>query len=100
MPSVGWADVLTQSLHFTGDQSRIFLPAAEPVSALSGLSLQFSAAAPEQRSFQPCPPEVVFQNYSPSEVCEVPLVLRNRDKVSAGTGGLTLCWKRRAEKGG
>ncbi|XP_063024385.1 hydrocephalus-inducing protein homolog [Melospiza melodia melodia] len=42
---------------------------------------KFSAAAPEQRSFQPCPPEVVFQNYSPGEVCEVPLVLRNRDKV-------------------
>ncbi|XP_066413817.1 hydrocephalus-inducing protein homolog [Molothrus aeneus] len=42
---------------------------------------KFSAADPEQSSIQPCPPEVVFQNYSPSEVCEVPLVLRNRDKV-------------------
>uniref|UniRef100_A0A8U8B5N0 HYDIN/VesB/CFA65-like Ig-like domain-containing protein n=1 Tax=Geospiza parvula TaxID=87175 RepID=A0A8U8B5N0_GEOPR len=42
---------------------------------------KFSAAKPEQSSFQPCPPEVVFQNYSPGEVCEVPLLLRNRDKV-------------------
>nr|XP_054497043.1 hydrocephalus-inducing protein-like [Agelaius phoeniceus] len=42
---------------------------------------KFSAADPEQSSIQPCPPEVVFQNYSPNEVCEVPLVLRNRDKV-------------------
>ncbi|XP_071296358.1 hydrocephalus-inducing protein homolog [Agelaius tricolor] len=42
---------------------------------------KFSAADPEQSSIQPCPPEVVFQNYSPNEVCEVPLILRNRDKV-------------------
>ncbi|TRZ17353.1 hypothetical protein HGM15179_009768 [Zosterops borbonicus] len=40
-----------------------------------------SAADPEQSSFQPCPPEVVFQNYTPGEVCEVPVLLRNRDKV-------------------
>ncbi|CAN8186584.1 unnamed protein product [Coccothraustes coccothraustes] len=40
-----------------------------------------SAADPEQSSFQPCPPEVVFQNYSPGEVCEMPVVLRNRDRV-------------------
>ncbi|XP_058702211.1 hydrocephalus-inducing protein homolog [Poecile atricapillus] len=42
---------------------------------------KFLAADPEQSSFQPCPPEVVFQNYTPGEVCEVPLVLRNMDKV-------------------
>ncbi|XP_039554354.1 hydrocephalus-inducing protein-like, partial [Passer montanus] len=42
---------------------------------------KFLAAEPEQSSFQPCPPEVVFQNYSPGEVYEVPVVLRNRDKV-------------------
>ncbi|XP_066183426.1 hydrocephalus-inducing protein homolog [Sylvia atricapilla] len=39
------------------------------------------AADPEQSSFQPCPPEVVFQNYTPGEVCEMPVLLRNRDKV-------------------
>ncbi|XP_059713712.1 hydrocephalus-inducing protein homolog [Haemorhous mexicanus] len=42
---------------------------------------KFSAANPQQSSFQPCPPEVVFQNFSPGEVCEVPVVLRNRDTV-------------------
>nr|XP_030138199.3 hydrocephalus-inducing protein homolog [Taeniopygia guttata]XP_030138200.3 hydrocephalus-inducing protein homolog [Taeniopygia guttata] len=42
---------------------------------------KLSAPVPEQSSFQPCPPEVVFQNYTPGEVCEVPVVLRNRDKV-------------------
>ncbi|RLV97374.1 hypothetical protein DV515_00011824 [Chloebia gouldiae] len=42
---------------------------------------ELSAADPEQSSFQPCPPEVVFQNYTPGEVCEVPVVLRNRDMV-------------------
>ncbi|XP_064242899.1 hydrocephalus-inducing protein homolog isoform X1 [Passer domesticus] len=42
---------------------------------------KFLAAEPEQSSFQPCPPEVVFQNYTPGEVYEVPVVLRNRDKV-------------------
>lgn len=83
-PSVAWADALTQSLYFTGDQSRMFLPAAEPLPALSCL-LQVSAAGPKQSSLQPCPPEVVFQNYTPGEVYEVPVVLRNRDKVSAGT---------------
>ncbi|XP_053843742.1 hydrocephalus-inducing protein homolog isoform X2 [Vidua macroura] len=42
---------------------------------------KLSAADPEKSSFQPCPPEVVFQNYTPGEVYEVPVVLRNRDKV-------------------
>ncbi|XP_041268409.1 hydrocephalus-inducing protein homolog, partial [Onychostruthus taczanowskii] len=42
---------------------------------------KFLSADPEQRSFQPCPPEVVFQKYTPGEVYEVPVVLRNRDKV-------------------
>ncbi|NWT76775.1 HYDIN protein, partial [Prunella himalayana] len=42
---------------------------------------KFSAADPQQSSFQLCPPEVVFQNYIPGEVCEVPVVLRNRDQV-------------------
>ncbi|XP_032925436.1 hydrocephalus-inducing protein homolog isoform X2 [Catharus ustulatus] len=80
-PSVAWADALTQSLYFTGDQSRMFLPAAEPLPALSCLFLQVSAAGPKQSILLPCPPEVVFQNYTPGEVYEVPVVLRNRDKV-------------------
>ncbi|KAM7040273.1 hydrocephalus-inducing protein homolog [Acridotheres tristis] len=42
---------------------------------------KFSAADPKQSSLLPCPAEVVFQNYSPGEVCEMPVVLRNRDKV-------------------
>uniref|UniRef100_U3JX52 HYDIN/VesB/CFA65-like Ig-like domain-containing protein n=1 Tax=Ficedula albicollis TaxID=59894 RepID=U3JX52_FICAL len=40
------------------------------------------SSGPDHSSIQPCPPEVVFQNYSSGEVCEVPVVLRNRDKVS------------------
>ncbi|XP_009078771.1 PREDICTED: hydrocephalus-inducing protein homolog, partial [Acanthisitta chloris] len=35
----------------------------------------------DQTLFQPFPSEVGFQNYVPSEVCGMPLVLRNRDKV-------------------
>ncbi|XP_038004429.1 hydrocephalus-inducing protein homolog, partial [Motacilla alba alba] len=42
---------------------------------------KLSAADPQQSSFQPCPPEVVFQNYSPGEVYEVPVLLRNRDNI-------------------
>ncbi|NWU39074.1 HYDIN protein, partial [Hylia prasina] len=38
-------------------------------------------SGPEQSSFQPCPAEVVFQNYSPGQLCEMPLLLRNRDTV-------------------
>ncbi|NWU95982.1 HYDIN protein, partial [Upupa epops] len=42
---------------------------------------KFSAVDLEQSLFQPFPSEVVFQNYIPHEVCEVPLILRNTDKV-------------------
>lgn len=49
------------------------------------LHLQFSAADLDKSLFQPFPSEVVFQNYLPCEVYEVPLILRNKDKVSAGT---------------
>ncbi|XP_009468798.1 PREDICTED: hydrocephalus-inducing protein homolog [Nipponia nippon] len=42
---------------------------------------KFSAVDLEQSLFQPFPSEVVFQNYVPCEVYEVPLILRNNDKV-------------------
>ncbi|KAM4672094.1 hydrocephalus-inducing protein homolog [Amazona ochrocephala] len=42
---------------------------------------KFSAADLDESLFQPFPSEVVFQNYLPGEVCEVPLILRNKDKV-------------------
>ncbi|XP_040437218.1 hydrocephalus-inducing protein-like [Falco naumanni] len=42
---------------------------------------KFSAPSPKQHSFQPFPSEVVFQSYVPYEVYEVPLILRNEDKV-------------------
>uniref|UniRef100_A0A8D0FBW4 HYDIN/VesB/CFA65-like Ig-like domain-containing protein n=1 Tax=Strix occidentalis caurina TaxID=311401 RepID=A0A8D0FBW4_STROC len=41
-----------------------------------------SAVDLEQSLFQSFPSEVVFQNYVPFEVYEVPLILRNTDKVS------------------
>ncbi|XP_009996299.1 PREDICTED: hydrocephalus-inducing protein homolog [Chaetura pelagica] len=42
---------------------------------------KFSAVDLEQSLFQPFPTEVVFQNYVPCQVYQVPLVLRNNDKV-------------------
>ncbi|NXQ99391.1 HYDIN protein, partial [Sagittarius serpentarius] len=42
---------------------------------------KFSAVDLEQSLFQPFPSEVVFQSYVPCEVYEVPLILRNNDKV-------------------
>ncbi|KGL84882.1 Hydrocephalus-inducing protein, partial [Tinamus guttatus] len=42
---------------------------------------KFSALDLEQSLFQPFPSEVVFQNYVPCEVYEVPLILRNNDKI-------------------
>ncbi|XP_054055083.1 hydrocephalus-inducing protein homolog isoform X14 [Rissa tridactyla] len=42
---------------------------------------KFSAVDLEQSLFQPFPSEVVFQNYVPCEVYEVPLILRNNDTV-------------------
>ncbi|XP_065590287.1 hydrocephalus-inducing protein homolog [Cyrtonyx montezumae] len=42
---------------------------------------KFSSVDLDQTLFQPFPPEVVFQSYVPCEVYEVPLVLRNNDRV-------------------
>ncbi|NWR27030.1 HYDIN protein, partial [Tachuris rubrigastra] len=42
---------------------------------------KLSAVDAEQTLFHPFPSEVVFQNYVPHKVCEMPLVLRNRDVV-------------------
>lgn len=54
------------------------------------LYLQFSSVDLDQPLFQPFPPEVVFQSYVPCEVYEVPLVLRNNDRVSAGLCGFNI----------
>ncbi|XP_046781643.1 hydrocephalus-inducing protein homolog isoform X4 [Gallus gallus] len=42
---------------------------------------KFSSVDLDQTLFQPFPSEVVFQSYIPCEVYEVPLVLRNNDRV-------------------
>ncbi|XP_073420456.1 hydrocephalus-inducing protein homolog [Dendrobates tinctorius] len=42
---------------------------------------KFSSVDLEQALFQPFPSEIIFQNYIPCETYEVPLVLRNNDKV-------------------
>ncbi|XP_072277434.1 hydrocephalus-inducing protein homolog [Pyxicephalus adspersus] len=42
---------------------------------------KFSTVDMDQALFQPFPSEIVFQNYVPCETYEVPLVLRNNDKV-------------------
>uniref|UniRef100_A0A7M4E0J9 HYDIN axonemal central pair apparatus protein n=1 Tax=Crocodylus porosus TaxID=8502 RepID=A0A7M4E0J9_CROPO len=42
---------------------------------------KFSTVDVDQSLFQPFPSEVVFQNYTPCEIYEVPLILRNNDKV-------------------
>nr|XP_023421731.1 hydrocephalus-inducing protein homolog [Cavia porcellus] len=42
---------------------------------------KFSGVDLDQALFQPFPSEITFQNYIPCEVYEVPLVLRNNDKI-------------------
>ncbi|XP_008833211.1 hydrocephalus-inducing protein homolog [Nannospalax galili] len=42
---------------------------------------KFSGVDLDQALFQPFPSEIIFQNYVPCEVYEVPLVLRNNDKI-------------------
>uniref|UniRef100_A0A8C8TUT7 HYDIN, axonemal central pair apparatus protein n=1 Tax=Peromyscus maniculatus bairdii TaxID=230844 RepID=A0A8C8TUT7_PERMB len=42
---------------------------------------KYSGVDLDQALFQPFPSEIIFQNYSPCEVYEVPLVLRNNDKI-------------------
>ncbi|KAF7242755.1 hypothetical protein EYD10_10907 [Varanus komodoensis] len=41
----------------------------------------FSSVDLDQSLFQPFPSEVIFQNYTPCELYEVPLILRNNDKI-------------------
>lgn len=43
--------------------------------------LQFSQVNIDEPMFQPYPSEVTFQNFEPYKVYEVPLILRNNDKV-------------------
>ncbi|XP_066569678.1 hydrocephalus-inducing protein homolog [Amia ocellicauda] len=42
---------------------------------------KFSTVDIDQAMFQPFPSEIVFQNYTPCETYEVPLTLRNNDKI-------------------
>ncbi|KAG8143779.1 hypothetical protein E2320_000952, partial [Naja naja] len=42
---------------------------------------KFSSVDLDRTLFQPFPSEVVFQNYAPCELYEVPLILRNNDKI-------------------
>uniref|UniRef100_W5LN16 HYDIN axonemal central pair apparatus protein n=1 Tax=Astyanax mexicanus TaxID=7994 RepID=W5LN16_ASTMX len=42
---------------------------------------KFSSLDVDQPLFQPYPSEIVFQNFLPSEMYKVPLVLRNNDKI-------------------
>ncbi|XP_021112382.1 hydrocephalus-inducing protein homolog isoform X2 [Heterocephalus glaber] len=42
---------------------------------------KFSGVDLDHALFQPFPSEIIFQNYTPCEVYEVPLVLRNNDKI-------------------
>uniref|UniRef100_A0A8D0G7T0 HYDIN/VesB/CFA65-like Ig-like domain-containing protein n=1 Tax=Sphenodon punctatus TaxID=8508 RepID=A0A8D0G7T0_SPHPU len=42
---------------------------------------KFSSVDMDQTLFQPFPSEVVFQNFAPCETYEVPLILRNNDKI-------------------
>lgn len=44
-------------------------------------SFQFSAVDIDEPLFQPFPSEVTFQQFEPHEIYEVPLLLRNNDKV-------------------
>uniref|UniRef100_A0A2K6GI04 HYDIN axonemal central pair apparatus protein n=1 Tax=Propithecus coquereli TaxID=379532 RepID=A0A2K6GI04_PROCO len=57
-----------------------FLPLCDYMNNLL-FQLQFSSIDLDQALFQPFPSEIIFQNYTPCEVYEVPLVLRNTDKI-------------------
>lgn len=43
--------------------------------------VQFTELAIDEAIFQPFPSEIVFQNFKANEPCELPLVLKNNDKV-------------------
>lgn len=49
--------------------------------SMNFLFLQFSQVNIDEPMFQPFPSEIYFQNFEPYEVYEVPLILRNNDKV-------------------
>ena len=46
------------------------------------LFMQFTTMDIEEPLFQPFPSDIVFQNFNPFETYQVPLQLRNNDKVN------------------
>ena len=44
--------------------------------------MQFTTMDIEEPLFQPFPSDIVFQNFNPFETYQVPLQLRNNDKVN------------------
>ena len=47
------------------------------------LLMQFTTMDIEEPLFQPFPSDIVFQNFNPFETYQVPLQLRNNDKVNS-----------------
>ncbi|TRZ25874.1 hypothetical protein HGM15179_001221 [Zosterops borbonicus] len=63
------------------DKSKTSITRVKIIPKLFPMEPDFSATDLDHSSLQPCPPELVFQNYTPGEACEMALVLRNRDKA-------------------
>ncbi|KAG9352552.1 hypothetical protein JZ751_020966, partial [Albula glossodonta] len=74
-----------------GFKSKVVAPRNPKLVKHEDRPIRSSSVDVDQAMFQPFPSEIVFQNYIPSETYEVPLVLRNNDKVGGGGGALGHC---------
>ncbi|XP_067853715.1 hydrocephalus-inducing protein homolog [Heptranchias perlo] len=60
----------------------MYLPPIVELLDMTETTLQkYSILDIDQPMFQPFPSEIIFQNYKPCEIYEVPLILRNHDQV-------------------
>ncbi|XP_067905917.1 hydrocephalus-inducing protein homolog [Heterodontus francisci] len=60
----------------------MYLPPIIELLDMTETTLQkFSILDTDRAMFQPFPSEIIFQNYKPCEIYEVPLILRNHDQV-------------------
>lgn len=51
------------------------------ISIILSLLYQFTSLEIDEPMFQPFPSDIVFQNFEPYQTYQVPLKLRNNDKV-------------------
>ncbi|XP_051884712.1 hydrocephalus-inducing protein homolog [Pristis pectinata] len=81
-PSAFMREMSLDTKQKLADTHEMYLPPIVELLDMTDTTLQkYSSLDTDQPLFQPFPSEITFQNYKPCEVYEVPLSLRNHDRV-------------------